>query len=89
MNSQAGSGFLEGRSSASWEVARRHDPSRKGRSPSYRRRSPSRRRGPAVVRLQTGERNHALREVIAEAAQALGYLALTAVALLLVFAYVP
>lgn len=90
MSSQAGSGYLEGRSSASWEAARRHDVAR--RSPSYRRpfrEGLSRRRRHSVVRLQTSGRNRALRDVIGAAGQTLGYIALTAVVVLLAFAYVP
>lgn len=87
MSSQAGSGYLEGRSSASWEAARRHDVTH--RSPSYRQRSRSLRRRRGVVSLQTSERNRAVREFLGNAAHAMGYFAVTAVVVWLIFAYVP
>jgi hypothetical protein len=42
-----------------------------------------------VVPLATVERNRVVREVIAGAAQTLGYVALTALAVWLAFTYVP
>lgn len=88
MNSQAGSGYLEGPCSASSAAARRHPP-RADRSRSYRRRSRSLRRRTGVVPLATVERNRVVREVITATAQTLGYVALTALAVWLAFVYVP
>lgn len=88
MNSQAGSGYLEGPSSASSEAARRHDTTRRLRS--YRRRSRSlSRRGRSAVPRVTVERNRVVREVMAATAQTLGYVAVTGLAIWLAFTYVP
>lgn len=87
MNSQAGSGYLEGPSSASSAAAKRHDVTRRSRS--YRRRSRSLTRRRGVVPLATVERNRVVREVFSATAQTLGYVALTALAVWLAFAYVP